>query len=246
MKNEEINRRKFLQSATASAGMAAFVPFVGINGIAELDKKKSFDKEAFIEGLTSADRYFLSAALIYPEEVTPKEIEDAKDRIEFTRYSVEKISPRGVAEFNLVAAASWKGKKFKGIIDEYIRRRSGLPPALPHHDIFRNNGFLDLYDMLPFWQQADAILAKLTGLHQFHEAPALTFKIRKGDLLPDASSSSKNDFAKLLTPEYRRQLSDDDLSTICERLHYYIPLSEDYMMAAIQVSGAFIEMNEIA
>lgn len=241
-----MDRREFMTSATASAGMAAFVPFIGIDGIADFDekKKKKFDYDAFTEALNSDSKFMLSAALAHPEEDDDALIEYAKGSIYMTEYAVENIAPKKIAEFALVAAASWIGKEFKPIIDEVVRLRAGKGRILPHHPVF-NNKFLDMHGTLPFWQQTTELIEDLTSKNQ-HEAREVMFKIRDGELLPDASSASQEQFAVLLNPKYRKELSKEEFALVCEGLRLYSQLSYDYFMAAIRVSGAFIKMHEIA
>lgn len=149
-------------------------------------------------------------------------------------YAIQEIRPKSHTELAFVVWAGTKRQPANSMVDEYCRRREGLPSMLFDHPLLSLHGWCmpDTYRMLVFREQLEALAKQLTGNRDGRDVVRGIYQFEKS-----IKGISPVEFRKLVDPanglraevvtlfyEYIRERYPESLSyvwcsTIIERTH---------------------------
>jgi hypothetical protein len=146
-------------------------------------------------------------------------------------YAFEKINPSNHLEEAVTVACSMNYQPACGIVDEYVRRKSGEASLLPDHPVMMLKawGVPHTNRMLIFREQLNALLAELTG-RTFEYGRQLCKKIILREV-------TEQDFKALMSAKYRG-FGTKEIKVTYDAVCYYGPSARPYTWCSSMVNRA--------
>lgn len=137
-------------------------------------------------------------------------------------YTCENIQPGTHVELAVVVAL---GEGFlenrKPIVDEYVRRKSGMAPMLDDHYLLElpHLGVPSTYRVMLFEEQLIALIRELTDEGRKKSTERLYTYCKRKDIEP---------LREIAKPEYKELLTDDEFSTLERIIRFHAGYSKQY------------------
>jgi len=210
MMQRYISRRDFIAKLSA----ISMVPLVPSN----------------INASISENAYIAALATVMTEQAELNNAffsDGAKDNL---IYAYRKIKPRNHQETAFVVACGSQVLPVRYLVDDYVRRRSGSPTALPDHHLLllQGWGLPESHRILIFREQLISLLEELTGQSGEH-----VNRLFSG-LLRNTMAIS----AAVLNEKYRNELTQWDISMLNKAFLCYAPFSRPYAWCSTMAERA--------
>jgi len=224
-----ITRRRFM-AGLSSAGFAACLPSWG----AKSAEASVFRRGALIKILVERER----------ESCREYGLEMDRDAIDSITYAVETIAPSSHNE--LALAINWsRGMRFKPLIDEYARRRSGKDPQLPYHPIFKLEKYAmpETFGIPAYREQIESLFKELFDIGSV-SCRELYYKLLQSSIPGKSERFDMKVFLDLLSERQRKSLSLGEADTIYEALQTYACSTTTYISCSVGADKIYTEMKK--
>lgn len=205
-----MDRREFLR-ASALMGLAGIAP----------------------KQITAAEIDYYPFLLRVVEEQGRMHDQEMSDQVrENLRYACLTVRPRSHDELAFVAAIGPRWMSYRDLADEYVRRRSGLPPSFYDHPLLelRGWGMPETYRILIYREQLLTLINELTGMSK-RDSITLFYKYLQGRAgIPPLES--------MATESQRNALTSQDFRMFERMIREYGVRSMPYTWCSAMASRA--------
>ena len=194
---EAINRRKFIRNSMVLASCAV---------IPVAMKRKSNDSDVLER---------LIAAISHQCAINDAPL--SEEDIQAMTYAYNKIKPQSHLEYTIVTAYSTNYVYEGGLIDEYLRRKTGKPPEFFYHPVLdlEKRCLPNTYGLLFFRDQSLCLLQELTSTNAA-KATAYYLELIRGKF-------HFVDFVKVVNDDYKEQFGINGLQDMYDFIHTCSP-----------------------
>jgi hypothetical protein len=211
-------------------GRRQFLTTVGMLGMGVL----------FAKGVSATNRpesaqsvdYFPHLLSVLDEQAQRWGFELEKGQKECLAYTCENIRPVTHIELaTVVAFGEGFLEDWKPIIDEYVRRKGGMPSMLYDHPLLEmaHLGVPSTYRVMLFKEQLIALLGELTDEGQKKSTERLYTYLKRRDIKP------LRDVAKV---KYQESLTDGEFGTLERIIQFHAGYSKQYTYCSTMAARA--------